>query len=81
MLGYLFYTLYRLKQTPNSFTINPSALRVESQGLHLERGQQTGPVSISRGHTENWGESDMADASPRTDISTDAETDEKNLRV
>ncbi|TYG35717.1 hypothetical protein ES288_D13G004800v1 [Gossypium darwinii] len=69
-----------LDKTPNSFTINPSALRVESQGLHLERGQQTGPVSISRGHTENWGESDMADASPRTDISTDAETDEKNLR-
>ncbi|TYI45003.1 hypothetical protein E1A91_D13G004800v1 [Gossypium mustelinum] len=62
------------------FPTDRSYIGTLDKGLHLERGQQTGPVSISRGHTENWGESDMADASPRTDISTDAETDEKNLR-
>ncbi|TYH32655.1 hypothetical protein ES332_D13G004700v1 [Gossypium tomentosum] len=62
------------------FPTDRSYIGTLDKGLQLERGQQTGPVSISRGHTENWGESDMADASPRTDISTDAETDEKNLR-
>ncbi len=37
-------------------------------------------VSTSGGHRENWGESTMAEASPRTDTSTD-DTDDKNQRV
>ncbi|XWS65468.1 hypothetical protein CRYUN_Cryun05aG0115300 [Craigia yunnanensis] len=69
-----------LDESPTSFTINPSATQVESQRLQLEKGQQTNLVSISSGNTENWVESNMADGSPRTDISTDADTDEKNLR-
>ncbi|XP_012068691.1 transcription factor TGA6 isoform X2 [Jatropha curcas] len=63
-----------------SFNINPSAAQVESQRLSLEKNQQLNLVSISGGNTENWGESNMADASPRTDISTDADTDDKNQR-
>ncbi|XVE52314.1 hypothetical protein DITRI_Ditri02bG0113200 [Diplodiscus trichospermus] len=68
-----------LDKTPTSFTINPST-QVESHRLQLETVQQTNLVSVSSGSTENWGESNMADASPRTDISTDADTDEKNQR-
>ncbi|KAJ0045064.1 hypothetical protein Pint_05220 [Pistacia integerrima] len=65
-------------KTPTQFNINPSTIQVENQRLLLEKGQQLNLVSISSGNTENWGESNMADASPRTDISTDADTDEKN---
>lgn len=54
---------------------------MESQRLPPEKKQQLNLVSISSGNTENWGESNMADASPRTDISTDGDTDDKNPRV
>ncbi|XP_022742564.1 transcription factor TGA2-like isoform X2 [Durio zibethinus] len=67
-------------KTPTSFTVNPSATQVESQRLQLEKGQRTNLVSVTSRNTENWGESNMADASPRTDISTDADTDEKYQR-
>ncbi|KAH7548591.1 hypothetical protein JRO89_XS14G0175900 [Xanthoceras sorbifolium] len=67
-------------KSPASLYINPSSIQVESPSLPLEKGQQPNLVSVSSGNTENWGESNMADASPRTDISTDADTDEKNQR-
>ncbi|GLT88618.1 hypothetical protein SLE2022_066350 [Rubroshorea leprosula] len=67
-------------KTPNSFTVNPSASPVKSQRLALEKGQQSDLFSISSRNTENWGETNMADASPRTDISTDGDTDDKNQR-
>lgn len=54
---------------------------MERQRLSLEKGQSSNLVSISSGHIENWEESAMADASPRTDISTDVDTDDKNNRV
>ena len=54
---------------------------MESQRLPLQKGQQSNLVSISSGSVENWGESAMADASPRTDISTDVDTDDKVQRV
>lgn len=54
---------------------------MESHRLPFEKNHRSNLVSISSGNTENWGESNMADASPRTDISTDADTDEKNQRV
>lgn len=50
----------------------------ETQKLLLENIQQ---ISIPIVNTENWGETNMADGSPRTDISTDADTDDKNQRV
>ncbi|KAG5249918.1 transcription factor TGA [Salix suchowensis] len=52
----------------------------ETWRLPLEKVQQSNRVSIPSVNTENWGEADMADASPRTDISTDADTDDKNQR-
>ncbi|XVF00218.1 hypothetical protein REPUB_Repub03eG0266300 [Reevesia pubescens] len=69
-----------LDKTPTSFTITikPSTIQVESQRLQLEKGQQKNLVSISSGNTENWGESNMAYGSPKTDLSTDADTDEKS---
>ncbi|MBA0629351.1 hypothetical protein Godav_023928, partial [Gossypium davidsonii] len=68
-------------KTPTSFTNYPSTNQVESPRLQLEKGQETNLVSIPSGNTENWGESNMADGSPKTDISTDADTDEKSQRV
>ena len=51
-----------------------------SQALSLPKEPQQNLVSTSGGHRENWGESTMAEASPRTDTSTD-DTDDKNQRV
>jgi transcription factor TGA len=48
--------------------------------LQLRKEPQANLVSTSGGHRENWGESTMAEASPRTDTSTD-DTDDKNQRV
>ncbi|OVA05662.1 Basic-leucine zipper domain [Macleaya cordata] len=57
-----------------------SATGVGLQKLPLQKGQHLNPVSLSSGHLENWGESRMADGSPRTDTSTDVDTDDKNQR-
>lgn len=85
MLIAIFFSLPLLHiqnlQSPTSFNINPSSVQAAVQNLPLEKGQPPNLVSVSSGNTENWGESNMADASPRTDISTDADTDEKNQRV
>ena len=48
--------------------------------LSLQNKPQPNLASTSGGHRENWGESTMAEASPRTDTSTD-DTDDKNQRV
>lgn len=78
MLGYvILFSLFLLPETDSNFIYYKSI----RQRLQLEKGQQTNLVSISSGNTENWGESNMADASPRTDISTDADTDERNQMV
>ncbi|KAG7962084.1 hypothetical protein I3843_09G048400 [Carya illinoinensis] len=45
--------------------------------LQLQTEPQANLVSTFGGHRENWGESTMAEASPRTDTSTD-DTDDKN---
>lgn len=56
--------------------IPASATQVD---LSSQNVQQKNLVSVSSGSLENWGESNMADGgSPRTDISTDADTDERN---
>ncbi|KAJ0043848.1 hypothetical protein Pint_18257 [Pistacia integerrima] len=48
--------------------------------LSLQKELQSNLVSVPSGHPENWGESNMAEASPRTDTSTD-DTEDKNQRV
>ncbi|XP_031277000.1 transcription factor HBP-1b(c38)-like isoform X1 [Pistacia vera] len=47
--------------------------------LSLQKELQSNLVSVPSGHPENWGESNMAEASPRTDTSTD-DTEDKNQR-
>ncbi|KAK7336458.1 hypothetical protein VNO77_17000 [Canavalia gladiata] len=59
--------------------INLSAAIAGSQALPLQKDSQPTLASTSAGHRENWGESNMADGSPRTDTSTD-DTEEKNQR-
>nr|AKK31758.1 bZIP1 [Boehmeria nivea] len=58
--------------------INISAF-VGSQAFSFPKDSQTklAIASVSGSHRENWGESNMADASPRTETSTD-DTDDKN---
>lgn len=48
--------------------------------MPLQKEPQSNLISVSSGHRENWGESNMAEASPRTDTSTD-DTEDKNQRV
>ena len=61
--------------------INISAF-VGSQAFSFPKDSQTklAIASVSGSHRENWGESNMADASPRTETSTD-DTDDKNQEV
>lgn len=51
-----------------------------SQTLPLQKESNANLVSTSGGPRENWGESNMADTSTRTDTSTD-DTDDKSQRV
>ncbi|PKA61862.1 TGACG-sequence-specific DNA-binding protein TGA-2.1 [Apostasia shenzhenica] len=69
-----------------AFGINPApanispAARVGSVTFALEKGQQPNLIPFNSGHLENWGESNMADNSSRTDTSTDLDTDDRNQR-
>ncbi|KAF8044025.1 hypothetical protein BT93_A2108 [Corymbia citriodora subsp. variegata] len=51
-----------------------------SQRIFLQKESQLNLVSIPGGHSENWGDSNMADTSPRTETSTD-DTDDRNQRL
>ncbi|XP_028784320.1 transcription factor TGA6 isoform X2 [Neltuma alba] len=66
-------------KVPTSLDINKFTKQLESQVLQLQKAQPSNLVTVSGANTENQ-ESAMADVSPRTDISTDADTDEKNGR-
>lgn len=59
---------------------NLFAAIVGSQLLSLPKELQSNLVSVRSGHPKNWGESNMAEASPRTDTSTD-DTEDKNQQV
>lgn len=58
-----------------------ASARVGSFTLPEKKDQRPNLVSLLSGHLENWGDSTMADSSPRTDTSTDVDTDEKNQGV
>ncbi|XXG50683.1 hypothetical protein AAC387_Pa02g4637 [Persea americana] len=68
-------------KTLNSSGIAPSVAGVGSQRLPQQKGQQSNLAALSGGRFENWGESTMAETSPRTDTSTDVDTDDKNHRT
>ncbi|XWS57158.1 hypothetical protein CRYUN_Cryun09bG0148800 [Craigia yunnanensis] len=61
-----------------AYDSNLSTAIVGSQSLPIQKDILPNLASTSAGR-ENWGDSNMADASPRTDTSTD-DTDEKNER-
>lgn len=69
-----------IDKSPISFKTNLSPTSVEPQKLPLRKGRHSNLISVHSGNFENWGETTMADASPRTDISTDVDTDDKNQR-
>ncbi|KAK9177710.1 hypothetical protein WN943_026899 [Citrus x changshan-huyou] len=68
-----------LSKTLASSDINLSSHIVGSQSMPLQKEPQSNLISVSSGHRENWGESNMAEASPITDTSTD-DTEDKNQR-
>ncbi|XP_008786824.2 transcription factor TGA2.3-like isoform X2 [Phoenix dactylifera] len=64
-----------------SADISSVSARLGPLTVPQQKGQQPNLVSSSGGHIENWGESTMADTSPRTDTSTDVDTDDKSQRL
>ncbi|XP_030520290.1 transcription factor TGA2.3-like isoform X3 [Rhodamnia argentea] len=68
-----------LNKSLSSSDRNLSANIMGSQTLSMHREAQSNLVSIPGAHRENWGDSTMADSSPRTDTSTD-DTGDKNQR-
>nr|QEO19179.1 putative transcription factor TGA2.3-like isoform X4 [Cymbidium ensifolium] len=54
--------------------------RIGSATFVQQKGQKLSLVPLSSGQFENWGESSMADNSPRTDTSTDVDTDDRNQK-
>ncbi|XP_004511049.1 transcription factor TGA2.2-like [Cicer arietinum] len=71
-----------LDKLPTSLDNSPLTNQTQLYRLRLTKLQSSnlGSGTILSGHTENQEESVMADASPRTDISTDVDTDDKNQR-
>ncbi|TKY68344.1 TGACG-sequence-specific DNA-binding protein TGA-2.1 [Spatholobus suberectus] len=67
-----------LGQLPTSLDKSPLTNQTEPHRLRLQRVQLSNPGTILVGNTDNQEESAMADASPRPDISTDVDTDDKN---
>nr|XP_027067078.1 transcription factor TGA2.3-like isoform X1 [Coffea arabica] len=57
----------------------PSAISMP-QTTQLQKGSQPNVLSVPVAHHENWGESNMADSSSRTDTSTDPDGEDKNQR-
>ncbi|KAL6614307.1 hypothetical protein ACP70R_036577 [Stipagrostis hirtigluma subsp. patula] len=55
-----------------------ASARTDPQSLAHQTGAQPNQAALPTGNIENWGESAMADTSPRTDTSTDPDTDERN---
>ncbi|XP_059652024.1 transcription factor TGA2.2-like [Cornus florida] len=72
-----FHIISFIKSATSVDTTNAG---VESRKLQLQNSQLSNLVSVPNRSVENWGDSTMADGSPRTDISTDVETDDKNQR-
>ncbi|XP_078173395.1 transcription factor TGA2.3-like [Carex rostrata] len=62
---------------PNQ-TVTLADISPSSRFAPVNLGPQSNLANLPAGHFENWGESNMADGSPRTDTSTDVDTDERN---
>ncbi|KAL0453215.1 UNVERIFIED_CONTAM: TGACG-sequence-specific DNA-binding protein TGA-2.1 [Sesamum latifolium] len=62
----------------NNISFPPALLG--SQATQLQKGPQPNLISTSGAQHENWGESNMADSSSRTDTSTDVDPDDRNQK-
>ncbi|XP_057785467.1 transcription factor TGA2.2-like [Salvia miltiorrhiza] len=68
-------------KTYASTNTNFSAALLGSQPVQLQKGPQPNLLSTSSGQHENWGESNMAESSSRTDTSTDLDPDDKSQKI
>ncbi|KAL0404813.1 UNVERIFIED_CONTAM: TGACG-sequence-specific DNA-binding protein TGA-2.1 [Sesamum radiatum] len=62
----------------NNISFPPALLG--PQATQLQKGPQPNLISTSGAQHENWGESNMADSSSRTDTSTDVDPDDRNQK-
>ncbi|XP_020549044.1 transcription factor TGA2.3 isoform X2 [Sesamum indicum] len=62
----------------NNMSFSPALLG--SQATQLQKRPQPNLISMSGAQHENWGESNMADSSSRTDTSTDVDPDDRNQK-
>ncbi|XP_057453613.1 transcription factor TGA6-like isoform X2 [Lotus japonicus] len=69
-----------LHKLPTSVDKSSLTNQTEQCRLQLQKVQSSNPGTILVGDTEILEEPTMADASPRTDISTDVDTDDRNQR-
>ncbi|KAG0479165.1 hypothetical protein HPP92_013884 [Vanilla planifolia] len=67
-------------RNPASADITP-ATRIGSMSFTQETLPQSNLLPFSSDQFENWGDSAMVDNSPRTDTSTDVDTDDRNERA
>ncbi|XP_028557310.1 transcription factor TGA2.2-like isoform X4 [Dendrobium catenatum] len=65
----------------SSSTDTAPATRISSVTFDQQKGKQTSLIPLSSDQFENWGDSTMADNSPRTDTSTDVDIDDRNDRT
>uniref|UniRef100_A0A0E0N3V1 DOG1 domain-containing protein n=1 Tax=Oryza rufipogon TaxID=4529 RepID=A0A0E0N3V1_ORYRU len=70
--------LFNLKSNAHTIINDPLQFENYVKTLVPQKGAQLNLVTIRTGNVENWGESTIADTSPRTDTSTDPDTDERN---
>ncbi|KAL5993977.1 Transcription factor tgal1 [Asimina triloba] len=62
----------------SSLEMTSPAPAIDSCRHSIQKGIMPVAIPLPNGHFESWGDSGMADISPRTDTSTDVDTDEKN---
>ncbi|KAK6942171.1 Basic-leucine zipper domain [Dillenia turbinata] len=87
-LGFRIEDIIDLSRNPifntsksTSTTVGPEAqFGAFNKTLQAQEGSQADPIPVSRGLSENLGESNMADVSPRTETSTEGDSD-KNQRL
>ncbi|KAJ9184993.1 hypothetical protein P3X46_004674 [Hevea brasiliensis] len=81
-LGFRIEDAVDLSRNPvfNQLKSSSQAIGTDVQfGTLNKKESQSNPVTMLGSHRENWGETNVADGSPRTDTSTD-DTDDKNQR-
>ncbi|KAL0359621.1 UNVERIFIED_CONTAM: TGACG-sequence-specific DNA-binding protein TGA-2.1 [Sesamum angustifolium] len=81
------YLGFRIGDPPNTGRspvynppVNSQTMAPDLQSGAFNKGPQPNLISTSGAQHENWGESNMADSSSRTDTSTDVDPDDRNQK-